>query len=77
MRAGAKRKRWQESGLTQLTDLVQAAFDIREAQRGEHSVAAAVSTARRAEYSLQLTTERRRWTTACIAMPQREHYGGD
>jgi hypothetical protein len=32
MRAGAIRKGWQESGLTQLTDLVQAAFDIREAQ---------------------------------------------
>ena len=47
MRAGAKRKRWQESGLTQLTDLAQAAFDNGVGQSGEHSEAAAVSAARR------------------------------
>jgi hypothetical protein len=41
MRAGAKRKRWQESGLTQLTDLAQAAFDNGVGQSGEHSEAAA------------------------------------
>ena len=43
MRAGAKRKRWQDQGLTQLTDLAQAAFDIGEGQSGEHSEVAAVS----------------------------------
>jgi hypothetical protein len=42
MRAGAKRKRWQESGLTQLADLAQAAFDNGVGQSGEHSEAAAV-----------------------------------
>jgi hypothetical protein len=47
MRAGAKRKRWQESGLTQLTDLAQPAFDNGVRQSGEHSEAAAVSAARR------------------------------